>query len=110
MFKCHVCGGASARSEFVSEVFTLEGERRALVEHIPAQVHEAFAKTNVPITLSKSPEEFQVFVRAERGFTHSPVHSFTSVIGGFTGFDQSGPPARSSSVARNPETTRAKRS
>ena len=40
MFKCHVCGGKSARSEFVSEVFTLEGERRALVEHIPAQVCE----------------------------------------------------------------------
>ena len=38
MFKCHVCGGASARSEFVSEVFTLEAERRVLVEHIPAQV------------------------------------------------------------------------
>jgi len=35
-FKCHVCGGEAARSEFVSEVFTLEG-RRVLVEHIPAQ-------------------------------------------------------------------------
>src|SRR3989337_2085976 len=40
MFKCHVCGNTSARSGFVSEVFTLEGERRALVEHIPAQVCE----------------------------------------------------------------------
>ncbi len=38
MFKCHVCGGTSERSEFVNEVFTLEGERRALVEHIPAQI------------------------------------------------------------------------
>lgn len=39
MFSCHVCGGAAARSEFVSEVFDIEG-RRALVEHIPAQVCE----------------------------------------------------------------------
>jgi len=40
MFMCPVCGGTAARAEFVSEVFTLEGERRALVEHIPAQVCE----------------------------------------------------------------------
>lgn len=40
MFKCHVCGNTSASSEFVNEVFTLEGDRRALVEHIPAQVCE----------------------------------------------------------------------
>jgi len=39
MFKCHVCGGGAARSEFVSEVFTIDG-RRVLVEHIPAQVCE----------------------------------------------------------------------
>ncbi|MBI5815058.1 MAG: YgiT-type zinc finger protein [Nitrospinae bacterium] len=37
MFKCHVCGGESAGREFVSEVFNI-GERRALVEHIPAIV------------------------------------------------------------------------
>jgi YgiT-type zinc finger domain-containing protein len=37
MFKCHVCGHAAAKKEFVSEVFTIEG-RRVLVEHIPAQV------------------------------------------------------------------------
>ena len=36
-FKCHVCGGQSARKEFVSEVLELNG-RRVLVEHIPAQV------------------------------------------------------------------------
>ncbi len=40
MFKCHVCGNTSSRSEFVSEVFTLENYRRALVEHVPAQVCE----------------------------------------------------------------------
>jgi HTH-type transcriptional regulator/antitoxin MqsA len=39
MFKCHVCGHTAARSEFVSEVFTIEG-RRVLVEHIPAQICE----------------------------------------------------------------------
>jgi YgiT-type zinc finger domain-containing protein len=39
MFKCHVCGGTAAKSEFVNEVFTI-GDRRVLVEHIPAQVCE----------------------------------------------------------------------
>ena len=37
MFQCHVCGNKSARDEFVSEVFTVDG-RRVLVEQIPAQV------------------------------------------------------------------------
>ena len=39
MFRCHVCGNASAKSDFVSEVFTIDG-RRVLVERIPAQVCE----------------------------------------------------------------------
>ena len=39
MFRCHVCGSTAAKSEFVSEVFTIDG-RRVLVEHIPAQVCE----------------------------------------------------------------------
>jgi YgiT-type zinc finger domain-containing protein len=39
MFKCHVCGNGATRSEFVTEVFTIDG-RRVLVEHIPAQVCE----------------------------------------------------------------------
>ena len=39
MFKCHVCGNTTAKSDFVSEVFTIDG-RRVLVEHIPAQVCE----------------------------------------------------------------------
>ncbi|MGD0536948.1 MAG: type II toxin-antitoxin system MqsA family antitoxin [Verrucomicrobiota bacterium] len=37
MFKCQVCGHTAAKSEFVSEVFTV-GSRRVLVEHIPAEV------------------------------------------------------------------------
>ena len=36
-FKCHVCGGETAREEFVSEVLEV-GNRRVLVEHIPALV------------------------------------------------------------------------
>ncbi len=36
-FKCLVCGGETARDEFVSEVLDVDG-RRVLVEHIPAQV------------------------------------------------------------------------
>ena len=39
MFKCHVCGGTTAKSEFVSEVFTID-DRRVLVENIPALVCE----------------------------------------------------------------------
>jgi len=39
MFKCHVCGSAAARNEFVNEVFSVE-DRRVLVEHIQAQVCE----------------------------------------------------------------------
>ncbi|HKA54750.1 MAG TPA: YgiT-type zinc finger protein [Candidatus Binatia bacterium] len=39
MFKCHVCGNTTARTDFVSEVFTVEG-RPVLVERIPAQVCE----------------------------------------------------------------------
>jgi len=37
MFNCHVCGHQAARSELVSEVFN-GGDRRVLVEGIPAQV------------------------------------------------------------------------
>ena len=36
-FKCHVCGSAAAKSEFVSEVLEVDGQR-VLVNHIPAQV------------------------------------------------------------------------
>lgn len=39
MFKCHVCGNGTARSESVSEVFTIDG-RPVLVEQIPAAVCE----------------------------------------------------------------------
>ena len=39
MFKCHVCGHTAGKSEFVSEVFSIN-ERHVLVEHIPAQVCE----------------------------------------------------------------------
>ena len=39
MFRCHVCGNTTAKSAFVSEIFTID-ERRVLVEHIPAQVCE----------------------------------------------------------------------
>ena len=36
-FKCHVCGGETARDEFVSKVLEVDN-RRVLVEHIPARV------------------------------------------------------------------------
>jgi HTH-type transcriptional regulator/antitoxin MqsA len=36
MFQCPVCGGLSANTELVSEVFVIGG-RRVLVERIPAQ-------------------------------------------------------------------------
>jgi YgiT-type zinc finger domain-containing protein len=37
LFRCPACEGDSAKTELVSEVFTIDG-RRALVEGIPAQV------------------------------------------------------------------------
>ena len=37
MFRCHVCGSTEAREDFVNEVFAI-GDRRVLVEHIPAQI------------------------------------------------------------------------
>lgn len=37
MFDCHVCGNTTARSEYVNEIFTIDG-RHVLVEHIPAEV------------------------------------------------------------------------
>lgn len=39
MFRCHVCGNGTSRSESVSEVFAIDG-RRVLVERIPAEVCE----------------------------------------------------------------------
>jgi len=39
MFRCHVCGNGTSRSESVSEVFTFDG-RRVLFERIPASVCE----------------------------------------------------------------------
>jgi HTH-type transcriptional regulator/antitoxin MqsA len=44
MFRCHVCGNTSAKSDFVNEVLTVEG-RRVLVEQIPAQVCERCGET-----------------------------------------------------------------
>ena len=37
MFNCHVCGNTTAKTGFVTEIFTVDG-RRVLVEHIPAHV------------------------------------------------------------------------
>lgn len=39
MFKCHICGNTTAKSELASEVFNIAG-RRVMVERIPAAVCE----------------------------------------------------------------------
>ena len=52
MFRCHVCGNRSARSELVGEVFTIDG-RRVLVERIPALVCERCGEP----TFSREPTE-----------------------------------------------------
>lgn len=44
-FKCHVCGGESAKEEFVSQVLDVDG-RRVLVEHIPALVCTRCSETS----------------------------------------------------------------
>jgi len=45
-FKCHVCGGESAREEFVSQMLEVDG-RRVLVEHIPALVCSRCAENSI---------------------------------------------------------------
>jgi HTH-type transcriptional regulator / antitoxin MqsA len=52
MFKCHTCGHTAAKSEFVSEVFSLE-PRRVLVEHIPAQVCKRCGEENFSRTVTE---------------------------------------------------------
>jgi YgiT-type zinc finger domain-containing protein len=49
MFNCHVCGHSPAKSEFVSEVFTVD-DRRVLVEHIPASVCEHFVSAELKLS------------------------------------------------------------
>ena len=39
MFRCHVCGAANAKKDFMSEIFQIEG-KHVLVEQIPATVCE----------------------------------------------------------------------
>ena len=39
MFRCHVCGNTTAKSELTCEVFNIAG-RRVMVERIPAKVCE----------------------------------------------------------------------
>ena len=46
MFKCHVCGGESAKEEFVGQVLDVDG-RRVLVEHIPALVCTRCAENSI---------------------------------------------------------------
>jgi HTH-type transcriptional regulator / antitoxin MqsA len=58
MFKCHVCGGATARDELVSEVFTIGG-RRVLVERIPAQV---CARCGEPVFSHETTEQIRRLV------------------------------------------------
>lgn len=74
-FSCHVCGGTGAKSEFVSEVFTIEG-RRALVEHIPAQVCERCGEA----TFSReTTEKIRQLVHGERPDKTVPLDVFALV-------------------------------
>ena len=43
MFRCRVCGSAAAREDFANEIFAI-GDRRVLVEHIPAQICERYGE------------------------------------------------------------------
>lgn len=61
MFECHICGSTSARKEYVSEVFTIDG-RRVLVEHIPAQLCERCGEATFS---SATAEQVRRVVRGE---------------------------------------------
>ncbi|MDQ3775362.1 MAG: YgiT-type zinc finger protein [Pseudomonadota bacterium] len=58
-FQCDVCGGETARNEFVSEVLEVDG-RRVLVEHIPAQV---CTRCSEPAFSRESTERIRLIVR-----------------------------------------------
>jgi len=69
MFKCHVCGSLDCQTEYVSEVFNIDGKFN-LVENIPAQVcsrcgEEIFSKDIV--------ERVRVMLHGE----YSPVRSIS---------------------------------
>ena len=56
MFECHVCGNKSARAEFVSDVFLIDG-RRVLVEHIPANVCDRCGEAEFSADVAESVRE-----------------------------------------------------
>jgi HTH-type transcriptional regulator / antitoxin MqsA len=72
MFDCHICGNTSARNEFVSEVFTING-RRVLVEHIPAQVCE---RCGEPTLSRETTERVRRLVHEERPAKTVPLDVF----------------------------------
>ena len=72
MFKCHVCGAAAARKEFVNEVFTVDG-RRVLVEHIPAQVCE---RCGEPTSSRETAEEIRRLVHEQLPAKTVPLDVF----------------------------------
>jgi YgiT-type zinc finger domain-containing protein len=71
-FKCHACGGGAAKSEFVSEVFTLE-DRHVLVEHIPAQV---CARCGEPVFSRETTERIRRLVHDARPQRTVPLDVF----------------------------------
>lgn len=68
-FICHVCGNSSAKSEYVSEVFTIEG-RRVLVEHVPA---EACTRCGERIFSRETTEKIRKLVHG----SHTPARTET---------------------------------
>ena len=72
MFNCHVCGNTSSKSEFVSEVFTIEG-RRVLVEHIPAQV---CVRCGEAVISRETTEHIRVLVHGARPAKTVPLDVF----------------------------------
>ena len=71
-FKCHVCGGTAARSEFVSEILSVEG-RRVLVEHIPAQVCQ---RCGEPVFSRETAERVRRLVHEARAEKTVPLEVF----------------------------------
>ncbi len=72
MFKCHVCGHTAAKSEFVSEIFNVDG-RRVLVEQIPAQVCEHCGE---PVFSRETTERVRRLVHNSRPAKTVPLEVF----------------------------------
>lgn len=72
MFKCHVCGSSEMKEERVSEIFTV-GDRRVLVEDIPAQI---CVRCGEPVFSRETTERIRRLVHDQKPTKTVPLEVF----------------------------------